>query len=146
MRRFKLQTTGWTTSTRFSCVSFFYLVAMTRDRDFKNSGKYGSGLSCRWILFTAWSFVFKLHLISHRVEFKKTELGTLEWWISGLMLNPLFFLISRLNIACFPHEFNLLISYSKVFSSELETLEWDLLNPDQLINLETKNKRRTSHV
>ena len=25
-----------------------------------------------------------------------TELGTLEWWISGLMLNPLFLLISRL--------------------------------------------------
>ena len=24
-----------------------------------------------------------------------TELGTLEWWISGLMLNPLFLLISR---------------------------------------------------
>ena len=39
-----------------------------------------------------------------------SELKTLEWWISGLMLNPLFFLISRLNIACFPHEFNLQIS------------------------------------
>ena len=24
------------------------------------------------------------------------ELGTLEWWISGLMLNPLFLIISRL--------------------------------------------------
>ena len=36
-----------------------------------------------------------------------TELKTLEWWISGLMLNPNFFLISRLNIACSPHEFNL---------------------------------------
>ena len=24
------------------------------------------------------------------------ELGTLEWWISELMLNPLFLLISRL--------------------------------------------------
>ena len=29
-----------------------------------------------------------------------TELGTFEWWISGLMLDPLFFLISRLNDAC----------------------------------------------
>ena len=38
------------------------------------------------------------------------ELGTLEWWISGLMLDPLFFLISRLNIACSPHEFNLQIN------------------------------------
>ena len=38
------------------------------------------------------------------------ELETLEWWISGLMLNPLFFLISRLNIACSPHEFNLQIN------------------------------------
>ena len=38
------------------------------------------------------------------------ELGTLEWWISGLMLDLLFFLISRLNMACFPHEFNLQIN------------------------------------
>ena len=30
----------------------------------------------------------------------KTELGTFEWWISELMLDPLFFLISRLNNAC----------------------------------------------
>ena len=36
-----------------------------------------------------------------------SELKTLEWWISGLMLNPNFFLISRLNMACSPHEFNL---------------------------------------
>ena len=28
----------------------------------------------------------------------QSELGTLEWWISGLMLNPLFLLIWRLNI------------------------------------------------
>ena len=42
---------------------------------------------------------------------KTTELKTLEWWISGLMLNPLFFLISRLNIACSPLIFNLQIDY-----------------------------------
>ena len=36
-----------------------------------------------------------------------TELKTLEWWISGLMLNPNLFLISRLYMACSPHEFNL---------------------------------------
>ena len=54
----------------------------------------------------------------------RSELVTLEWWISGLMLDRLFFLISRLNIACCPHEFNLQInrsglriSHSKVFSS-----------------------------
>ena len=35
------------------------------------------------------------------------ELKTLEWWISALMLNPNLFLISRLNMACSPHEFNL---------------------------------------
>ena len=39
------------------------------------------------------------------------ELKTLEWWISGLMLNSLFFLISRLNIACSPLIFNLQINY-----------------------------------
>ena len=27
-----------------------------RARDLKNSRKYGSGLSCRWALFTAWAF------------------------------------------------------------------------------------------
>ena len=57
----------------------------------------------------------------------KPELETLELWISGLMLNPLFFLFSRLNIACSPLFFNLQINYpirikarishSKVFSS-----------------------------
>ena len=35
------------------------------------------------------------------------EVKTLERWISGLMLNPNFFLISRLNMACSPYEFNL---------------------------------------
>ena len=43
--------------------------------------------------------------------FFSAELKTLEWWISGLMLNPLFFLISRLNIACSPLIFNLQINY-----------------------------------
>ena len=45
-----------------------------RVRDLKNSGKYGSGVSCRWVLFTALAFKFKLHLIFHRVEFKKPGL------------------------------------------------------------------------
>ena len=40
----------------------------------------------------------------------KPELKTLEWWISGLMLNPLFFLIFRLNITYNPHELNLQIN------------------------------------
>ena len=46
----------------------------------------------------------------HHSKVFSSELGTLEYWISGLMLNPLFFLISRLNIACSPHEFNLQIN------------------------------------
>ncbi len=29
---------------------------------------------------------------------------------------------------------------------ELKTLEWDILNPDRLINLEINNKRRTSVI
>jgi len=37
----------------------------------------------------------------------KAELGTFEWYISGLMLDPLFFLISRLNNACSPLVINL---------------------------------------
>ena len=63
--------------------------------------------------------------ISHSKDFS-SELKTLEWWISGLMLNPLFFLISRLNIAEVLLSFlisrliirsGLRISHSKVFSS-----------------------------
>ena len=30
--------------------------------------------------------------------------------------------------------------------SELGTLEWDILNPDRLINMEINNKRRTSII
>ena len=29
---------------------------------------------------------------------------------------------------------------------EMKTLEWDILNPDRLINLEIDNKRRTSII
>ena len=29
---------------------------------------------------------------------------------------------------------------------KLKTLEWDILNPDRLINLEINNKRRTSNI
>jgi len=38
------------------------------------------------------------------------------------------------------------IHHSKVFSSELKTLEWGILNPDLSINPEINNKRRTSHI
>ena len=40
---------------------------------------------------------------------KGTELGPFKWWISGLMLDPHFFLISRLNNACSPLVINLQI-------------------------------------
>ena len=43
--------------------------------------------------------------------FKSSQLKTLEWGISGLRLNPLFFLICRLNIACSLLIFNLQINY-----------------------------------
>ena len=65
-------------------------------------------LICKW----------RVHLKDFNLRFSKkypyfsfgkieSELKTLKWWISGLMLNPFFFLISRLNMACSPHEFNL---------------------------------------
>ena len=38
------------------------------------------------------------------------DLGTFECWISGFMLDPLFFLISRLNNACYPLVINLQIN------------------------------------
>jgi len=52
----------------------FWLPQFYQSSRFKNSGKYGSGLSCRLTLFTAWAFGFKLHLIFHRVEWKKNSL------------------------------------------------------------------------
>ena len=47
----------------------------------KKSGKYDSGLSCCWALFTARAFGFKLHLIFNRVEFKKRFIlfGGFSW-------------------------------------------------------------------
>ena len=56
----------------------------------------------------------KLQTFDKRIIFvlnNWSELKTLEWWISGLMLNPLFFLISILNNACSPLIFNLQINY-----------------------------------
>ena len=44
--------------------------------------------------------ILQLILFLHKYMILKTELGTFEWWISELMLDPLFFLISRLNKAC----------------------------------------------
>ena len=42
-------------------------------RDLKNSGLTDSGRSCRWTLFTAWTFGFKFHIVFHtcRGEFIK---------------------------------------------------------------------------
>ena len=47
-------------------------------------------------------YSLKLRLIN-----RDSELGTFECWISGLMLDPLFFLISRLNYAYSPLVSNL---------------------------------------
>ena len=47
--------------------------------------------------------VFVFFWTRHILYFKPTlkpQLGTFEWWFSGLMLDPLFFLISSLNNAC----------------------------------------------
>ena len=38
------------------------------------------------------------------------------------------------------------IKRNKVLYTELKTLEWDILNPDRIINLEIKNEWRTSNI
>ena len=52
------------------------------------------------------------------ITFQFTELGTFDFWISGLMLDPLFFLISRLNNNCSPlvinFQINLLIGIKDI--------------------------------
>ena len=40
----------------------------------------------------------------------ESEIKTLKWWILRLMLDLLFFLISRLNITCSPLVINLQIN------------------------------------
>ena len=46
----------------------------------------------------------------HNIKVLTSELGTFEWWISGLMLDPLFFLISKLTNACSSHIINIQIN------------------------------------
>ena len=36
------------------------------------------------------------NLVKYKFSKIKSELKTFEWWISGLMLDPLFLIISRL--------------------------------------------------
>ena len=42
--------------------------------------------------------------------------------------------------------FNKNLRKNKKALSELKTLDWDILNPDRIINLEIKNERRTSNI
>ena len=49
-----------------------------------------------WLLQNCWSD--EVDEETHKIP----ELGTFGWWITGLMLDPLFFLISRLNNAGSP--------------------------------------------
>ena len=77
--------------------------------------KINPNLMFNWLISNIIFIVLYLTIIRYYVVIwvliiNLTELKTLEWWISVLMLNPLFFLISRLNIACFPHELNLQIN------------------------------------
>ena len=57
------------------------------------------------------------------MSFPSTELETFEWRISGLMLDPLFFLISRLNNVCSPLIIILFvfITENKFFSFHFKT-------------------------
>jgi len=55
-------------STQPYCFVALDMHILVQSLQFKNSGKYCTGLSCRWALLTAWAIWFKLHLILHRVE------------------------------------------------------------------------------
>ena len=61
----------------------------------------------RWFNILTCNLVLKFNKFSPRGP----ELGTFKWWLSGLRLDPLFFLISRLNYACSPLIINLQINY-----------------------------------
>ena len=63
--------------------------------------------------------------------------------VAAYILNSLENWFSHLELECGP---GLFFSKSVEIFSELKTFEWDNLNPDQLINLEINNKRRTSII
>ena len=44
------------------------------------------------------------------------------------------------------HRCRLEVIFTDFRGPELKTLEWDILNPDRIINLEIKNERRTSNI
>ena len=57
--------------------------------------------------------------------------------------------VGRASNICFSYSEKIVgiqISIIIFLRSELKTLEWDILNPDRLINLEINNKRRTSII
>ena len=61
----------WNITRKNMKLKVIFLFQSILSPRFKNSGKYGSGLSFHWALFTAWAFWFKLHFIFCRVELKK---------------------------------------------------------------------------
>ena len=65
------------------------------------------------------------------------------------MADNIFFICKKLRISLvIGFIFKAVIGQKKFtnYIPELGTIEWDILNPDQLINLEIKNKRRTSII
>ena len=56
----------------------------------------------QWIYSHNYARAENFRMIDIKINAETAELGTFQWWIMGLMLDPLFFLISRLNNACYP--------------------------------------------
>ena len=75
---------------------------------FLKEGKSLKSLYLRGLQVNILGFPFRLSVKLE--EIIKPEMKTSEWWISRSMLDLLFFLISRLNNACYPLVINLQIN------------------------------------
>ena len=89
----------------------FFMIKISSDFLLKQWHFRYTTVSFRALNVQEWLIVLNLGFYAIcGVLSQKPELGTFEWWISGLMLDPLFFLISILNNACSPFVIHLQIN------------------------------------
>ena len=69
------------------------------------------------------------------------------WWLCPIYdTTSVCLIMQEMRKSLFGETTNENKQISIIMILELKTLEWDILNPDRIINLEIKNERRTSNI